>query len=523
MKDIKSLRKHFTPEELEELRKYTEDVKTWKAKEPKQLTEEERTQIYTYGAAHEWTPPEEYKGRIILESYIDLEDGCDTEHPKYDYYIVDTEYEYWKYDIYRIAPVNTIVKLLYYINEANQDAKNVLFGYAPEDEENRQQIERAIKDLLGETATEEDIRNVSYVVVSFPEKSSQLQITHKDYQFALWPYKNDKAYIVDLDKQLEFKIDESGEPTIDLRTPESYEAYTHAINKESIAATIADTDLLSTLAAAVLSSYCSNCGFIITVYFPNFAKALGVQIENDESSNNHFDIWKKIRQLENIGGVLVEDESVLRAFVMLGHNKKDNTLTFASPYLYRLMDILQKNPASVSKTIKNDKPLWEIVGTSFLIDNQIIKARNKITSQLVKNIIAGLYQYGVKTEAARHPGKTYVDRNIVCYQISFQSLIERTPLLNETLQTSQTSNKARILTRSFLGANYSKSGITIIEEYMKEYTHAFEYWKDLQIVIPTPSLKSLNDRIVITHHGINGDFKNDLYMPRIEEKHEKGT
>lgn len=514
MKDKKPLRDYFTPEELEAFRKFIEDLKTWKAEEPQQLTDVEKIKIYQYAREHNWNAPEEYKDRVKFELVTDSTDPNDI---IYEHELIDIKYKLWQESIMEIAPVYTVIKLIQLIKKSGDPDNDLLIGFAPEDENNRQRIEAAIKELLNEDLTREEAHAVTSVFVTFPEKSSQLLITHPDYQYALLPYKNNKAYIVDFDKQLKFTFDAAGDPTIDLKTPEDYEAYKNTLDKENISADIADTDLLAALAAAVRSSYCSNYGDRITVYFPNFARALGVRIDTADSNNNHFDIWDKIKQLENIGGVLVEDKSILRAFVMLGYNKEDNTLTFASPYLYRLMDILKKNPAKVSKRIENNKPLWEIEGVSFLINNQIIKARNKITSQLIKNIIAGLYQYGTKTEAARNPGKTYKDKNIICYKISFRSLIDRTPLLNEALRESKPTGTTRILTRSFLGNNYIKTGKSIIEEYMREYTHAFEYWKDLQIEIPTPSLKSLGDQLIISHHGINGDFKNDLYLPKAEK------
>lgn len=570
MKNKKSLRDYFTTEELEALRKYIEDVNAWSAEEPSKLTKKEINSILQYAQEHDDDVPPEYMDRVIIVHCSDLhEDGSinpaeyqpgsifeilsinpaeyqpgsifeihsdnitfdkdfegylkgDPQAPTYRRILCDVIYDTWYQKIYDIAPAETIIKLIDLTNNARETTRDedLIKGYIPEDEDNRARLEAAIRDLLGETVTKEDISNAAGVLVTFPEKSSQLLITHPGYQYALLPYKNNKAYIVDFDKQLKFTFDESGEPIIDLSTPEDYDAYTSTLNKDQISANIADTDLLSTLAAAVLSSYCSNYGDKITVYYPNFAKALGVKFDGADSKNNHFDIWDKIKQLENIGGVLVEDKSILRAFVMLGYNKEDNTMTFSSPYLYRLMDILKKNPVSVSRIKKNDKPLWEIIGTSFLVDNSIITARNKITTQLVKNLIAGVYQRGSRTEAAKNPGKQYTDNKLIEYRISFRLLIERTPLLSEALHNTKPTGKTRILSRAFLGSNYTKSGKTIIEEYMEKYTHAFEYWKDLKIEIPTPSMKSLNDVIVISHHGINGHFHNDLYIPTAEKTEE---
>ena len=137
------------------------------------------------------------------------------------------------------------------------------------------------------------------------------------------------------------------------------------LKRKAIPAKCADTDLLATLAAAVKSAYTYNIGDRITVYLPNFAKALGIRIDNAEKKDSsHFDFWGKIKQLENIGGVLVEQGKLLRAFVFLGYDQNENTLTFASPYLYSLMDILQKNPVAITpkEQWKKNKPTYDIKG-----------------------------------------------------------------------------------------------------------------------------------------------------------------
>lgn len=375
------------------------------------------------------------------------------------------------------------------------------------------------------------------VAVTFPEKdkAASLLITHKDYKFAFRPQKNKHAYIVDFDKQLKMVFDEYGNP-IELSTEseEDKEAYNATLNKKKIASGIADTDLLETLAAAVKAAYVNNYGDKITVYLPNFAKALGVQFETraaaelqtEEKENvSRFSFWDKIKELENIGGVLVKEEKILRVFVLQSYDGKKRNLTFSSPYLYELMNILKKEPANISKKRSNDSPLWSIEGVSYLVKANIQTARNKATVQIVKNLIVGIHQYGPKPEAKRHPGRSYKDEKLVEYCITYKGLIERTPLLREALETAKnSSNQSQILTRSILGPKYGKpdsSGsineITIIEEYLRKYTFAFDYWKDLKISCDLITLKTLGTaEIKISHHGINGTFENPLQLPKTE-------
>ena len=356
--------------------------------------------------------------------------------------------------------------------------------------------------------------------VIFNKNTAQLQVTHKNYSGALSPRKNKYAYIVNLDGQLRFTWDDDGTPHI--TTADEQQAYNDLLNKKTIPAKCADTDLLATLGAAVKAAYISNIGDRITVYLPNFAAALGVRFDKDDSKDGRrFDFWEKIKQLENIGGVLVEQGKILRAFVFLGYDQNENTLTFASPYLYSLVDILKNNP-KVSKQKKDNKPLYSFEGVSYLIDAKIITARSKVTSEIVKNLVAGLFQHGIKTDAERYPQRIFNDKKLVTWSISYKELIRYTPLLHEYLNETQTNRRSQMFKRVVFGKDYNprskKPQTTLVESYLKEYTDAYNYWVDLSIKVEPVSMKDLDNKIILTHHGINGNFKQRLQLPHIEEQ-----
>lgn len=358
--------------------------------------------------------------------------------------------------------------------------------------------------------------------LKFDENTAQLQITHKNYSGALLPQKNNFAYVVNIDQQLQFVWDENGEPRI--TTVDDQTAYDELLNKKTIPAKCVDTDLLATLLSAVDVAYRGNYGYIITVYLPDFARALGVRIENndekDPALNNHFDFWNKIKQLENLGGVLVEKKKIQRAFTLLEYNREENTLTFASPYLYSVMDILKANPAKISKQKKDNKPLYLIQGKSYLVSSKIITARNKATSQAVHYVIQRLFEHGIKTDATRHPHKQHNDKKLVTVTMTYKDLIKNTPLLKEALQEAEPKRRGQILTRAVFGDSYNerstKKQTTLLEKYLKEYTDAFNYWLDLTITCDPVTMKDLNKKITITHHGINGAFEERLHVPQVE-------
>jgi len=380
---------------------------------------------------------------------------------------------------------------------------------------------RRFLELIGLTDEKPDGQSKG-IRLFFDEDTAQLQITHKNYSGALLPLKNKYAYIVNIDKQLQFVWDENGNAQI--KTVDDQTAYNELLNKKTIPAKCADTDLLGTLASAVESAYRSNSGYIITVYLPNFARALGVRIENsddkDLTTTRHFDFWDKIKQLENIGGVLVEKMKIQRVFTLLEYNQSENTLTFASPYLYSLMDILKANPAKVSAQKKNNKPLFLIPGKSYLISSKIITARNKTTSQIVHYVIKRLLDHGIKTDATRQPQKQHTDKKLVTVAIPYKEIIKYTPLLKESMQEAEPKRRSQILKRAIFGDSYNersnKEQVTLLENYLREYTESFNYWKDLKIEVEPVSMKDLNNKIIITHHGLNGDFESKLHIPQVE-------
>lgn len=393
------------------------------------------------------------------------------------------------------------------------------------------------QDQKGESNYLSSVSNIesksNSTLVVFDKKTAQLQVTHKNYSGALLPSKNKYAYIINLDKQLQWLWDENGQlqgvETVDESTDNK--VYDDLLKRKDIPANCADTDLLGTLFSAVNSAYINNIGDRITVNLPSFARAMSVQFEKygseDTEKQAHFDLWSKIKELESIGGVLVEQGKILRAFVFLGYDKNENTLTFASPYLYELMDILQ-NKKITSKTRKNNKPTYQITGVSYLIDAKIITARNKITAQIVKYLNAAIIQRGVKTDASREPQKVFKDKKLITKSVTYRELIKDIPLLKEALQQTETRRRSRVLRRVIFGEDYEqavtdkKTGkktvkkTALVEDYLREYTDAFNYWKDLSIEVEPVSMKELDNKITFRHHGIDGEFQERLHIPHVE-------
>lgn len=355
------------------------------------------------------------------------------------------------------------------------------------------------------------------VLATYGPNTASLIITHPKLKGALLPQKNDTAYVINIDNQLQWTWNADGTPVIN--TVSEAKEIDELLERRKIPANCADTELLEMFASAVASAYICNVRDRITVNYPSFFREMGTK-PGDEK-NHHTNPMDRIKQLENVGGVLVEQKKIQRVFVWVEIDDTNKTLTFESPYLYSIMDMLKANPAKVSNRIKNDRPMWSILGVSFLGKGNRASAKNKITIQVAEYLTVKLHQHGNRSDATRNPGKTYKDKRRVTCEVSYNDIILNCPRLSEAIEKSP-NRTTQILQRSILGPNFNDNKRsknyhpqTLIEEYLQKYFTVFEYWKDLKIKVAPVSVKTLDNKIVFTHHGYNGDFKNPLNLPSI--------
>ena len=366
--------------------------------------------------------------------------------------------------------------------------------------------------------------------VFFGPDTTALIITHPKLKGALLPQKNDNAYIINIDNQLKFTWDADGTPII--TTVSEEKEINDLLDRQTIPADCTDTELLEIFASAVASSYICNTGYTITVDYPSFLSAMGTK--PGSKKNHHTDPMKRIKRLENVGGVLVSQKKIQRVFVWLDFDDNDKTLIFQSPYLYSIINMLKKEPAKIAAERRNDRPKWTILGLSYLGRTTRASAKNKITVQIAEYLIVRLHERGNKTDAELNPGKTYKDKHGRTLNISYNDIIMNCPRLKEAIENTP-KRTTQILQRSILGPKFDfnpkASGYkheTLIEEYLKKYFTVFDFWKDLKISVDPVTVKELNNKITFTHHGYNGDYKNPLRLPTVngvapEELNEETT
>lgn len=366
-------------------------------------------------------------------------------------------------------------------------------------------------------AREESAATPTQKLIVYGPDTASFIITHQKLKGALLPQKNDTAYVIDIDNQLQFTWNKDGTPVI--KTVSEERAINDLLERKKIPADCADTELLEVFAGAVASAYICNIGDRITVNYPSFFKSINTK--SGEEKNHHTNPMERIKRLENIGGVLVEQKKIQRVFVWVEINEAEKTLTFESPYLYSIMDMLKKEPAKISKRMENNKPTWKIYGVSYLGRTEMASAKDKITIQIAQYLTVRLHQHGKRTEASRNPGKEYKDKRLVKCSITYAEIIDACPRLKEAIE--KTPNRAtQILQRSIIGPKYEPNKRskhyypkTKIEDYLIKYFRVFDYFKDLTLKVDPVTLRNLDNKITFTHHGYNGDAENLLHLPKI--------
>lgn len=322
----------------------------------------------------------------------------------------------------------------------------------------------------------------------------QYLASDKSFQHSLTPQKNKNAYIALMTPEFFDKLDFSdGVLSFDNASAAYIKKYSRGKYED-----IQDLDLplLQQIYTAASKAYAKNGGYTITVYVSKFLSEMGI----DPRKQNTPDIMRKLHSFENCVGVMPGTGIIAKLFSIIEINAADNTMTFAVPYIYRLIDELERKNKIEGKTKKGELYEYEAPYNNRLVHSSIANERNKTAVELVYLITTGLLQRGKTPDAktwAREKAKM-ADPALVSYSISFRTLINDAPLLRGRIKSYKSQNdKNKALRRAFEKAY----------QLIKAKTDAGEYFIDLHIPEIIPTMNTLDDLLTITHYGINGDYK----------------
>ena len=319
----------------------------------------------------------------------------------------------------------------------------------------------------------------------------QISISDKKYKHALTTKQNKSAYIAVMTPDFFEKLDFTGGIITFDREIAGYIRADRRGSYEDIQDI--DLPLLTQIYTATVKAHKSHSGYTITVYFNAFLREMGI----DPGKSNAPDIMRKLRSFENCIGIM--PGVIAKLFSIIEINERDNTMTFAVPYLHRLIDELESRNKIERKT-KNGEYEYIVPYHNMLVYSTIANERNKPAVELVYLIIAGLHQRGKVPDANTYAKKDmqHKDPRLITYQTSFGSLVDDTSLLSGRIKAyKSTADKNKALRRAFEKAY----------QLIETKTDAGEYFIDLQIQKIIPTISTLDDKLTISHHGVNGDYR----------------
>lgn len=322
----------------------------------------------------------------------------------------------------------------------------------------------------------------------------QYVISDKKYQGALTTQANKNAYIAlmnpDFFKRLDF---ENGTVMFDKETAGIVKQYSKGKYTD-----VQDLDfpLLQQLYTAAVKSNIRHDAFTITVSLPQFFREMGIEV----SKGNAPDIMGKLHSFENCVGIMPGTQTVSKLFSIIQLDMKNQTMTFAVPYIMKLSEVLAEKNHVEKKTRQGALIDYQQPYHNTLVHSSIAKERNKTAVELVYLITTGLLQRGylpdIQTYRKKGAKTQYPER--VTYSISFRSLINNAPLLRGRIQSyKETSNKNNALRRAFEKAY----------QLIDKKTDAAEWFVDLHGNRIIPTMATLDDELTFTHNGRNGDYK----------------
>ena len=322
----------------------------------------------------------------------------------------------------------------------------------------------------------------------------QYVISDKKYQGALTTQANKNAYIAlmnpDFFKRLDF---ENGTVMFDQETAGTIKKYSKGKYTD-----VQDLDfpLLIQLYTATVRSNVRHDAFTMTVSLPQFFREMGIEM----SKGNAPDVMAKLHSFENCVGIMPGTQTVSKLFSIIQLDMKNQTMTFAVPYIMKLSEVLAEKNHVEKKTRQGALIDYQQPYHNALVHSSIAKERNKTAVELVYLITTGLLQRGyipdIQTYRKKGAKTQYPER--VTYSISFRSLINDAPLLRGRIQSyKDVSNKNNALRRAFEKAY----------QLIDKKTDAAEWFVDLHGNRIIPTMATLDDELTFTHNGRNGDYK----------------
>ena len=174
---------------------------------------------------------------------------------------------------------------------------------------------------------------------------------------------------------------------------------------------------------------------------------------------------------------------------------KSNTIRVDSPYIY---DVIRANDEK--RKLDAEKKEVKVInpGYDYLLHSSIATEKDKIAVDLAITIINKILQRGSKNyNADEENAEADSENKTITLKVKFRDLIDETPALKMAYNGASSKYKYDILSRKF----------KLAFKILKNKTDIFSYYKELKIPNTPPTTRTLDNYLVITHQGVNRDYK----------------
>lgn len=220
----------------------------------------------------------------------------------------------------------------------------------------------------------------------------------------------------------------------------------------------------------------------VTIYYPDLAKKLGKS--SNISKSDVQSCIDSIMQFQTIMGIIdngSKGTEIIPVLVYMGNDTEKNTISFASPYMVKVIKnvfnaSIRKNKTGLPQLKKDGNPQL-LPAYSYMIKSSIGKERNKKAVEIVFVIVSLIEQSG------NH-----------CPHIKAKTIIDRIPILKNSIDNCKTtSDKNKMLKRAF-----SKAW-----DILPKHTKLKETYQDIKLPLSTdvPSMSSLDIVYKFPHNG----------------------
>lgn len=248
-----------------------------------------------------------------------------------------------------------------------------------------------------------------------------------------------------------------------------------------------DLPLLRVFYAVILNQFAKtwkedkSVDEVITIYYPDLAKQIGKG--SNISRNDVETTINSILSFRNIIGITEKGNNILPVLVYLGEDREKNTISFASPYMLKVIKDLSKASVRKSKqgldiVDKNGMPKM-LPAYTYIPDMALAKEKNKKAVEIVCIVVTTIEQAG--SHGTPH--------------ISAKTIIERNPLLKQSIDNASASNKNKFLERAF-----SKAW-----QLLRTKTDILERYKNIQL--PDPKAKDFKTKYIPTMSTLDMVFE----------------